>query len=76
MVEVIKAEISDALAKKFRKRAMEIYGYKKGALKTAFEAMVKRFIASGEVDWKNLRGCIQSELTSVELQHRIWRKAD
>lgn len=52
----VKAEISDALAKKFRKRAMEIYGYKKGALKTAFEDMMKRFIASGEVDWKKFEG--------------------
>lgn len=76
MVEVIKAEVSEALAKKFRKRAMEIYGYKKGALKAAFEDMVKRFIASGEVDWKILRGCIQSEFTSVELQHKTWRKVD
>ena len=76
MVEVIKAEVSEALAKKFRKRAMEIYGYRKGALKAAFEDMVKRFIASGEVDWKILRGCIKSEFTSVELQHKIWRKVD
>jgi hypothetical protein len=29
MVEVIKAEASEALAKKFRKRAMEMYGYKR-----------------------------------------------
>lgn len=76
MVEIIKAEIPEALAKKFRKRAMEIYGYKKGALKTAFEDMVKRFVASGEVDWEILKGCIRSESTSVELQHKIWRKVD
>lgn len=76
MVEVIKAEISEALAKKFRRRAMEIYGYRKGSLKAAFEDMVKRFVASGSVDWKILRGCIQYKLTSVELQHKIWRKVD
>jgi hypothetical protein len=76
MVEVIKAEISEALAKKFRKRAMEIYGYKKGAVKAALEDALRRFVASGEADWKMLKGCIQSELTSLELQHKIWRKAD
>ncbi|MEM1582571.1 MAG: DUF2281 domain-containing protein [Candidatus Bathyarchaeia archaeon] len=76
MVEIIKAEIPEALAKKFRKRAMEIYGYKKGALKAAFEDLMKRFVASGEVDWKILRGCIKSELSSVELQHKVWRGMD
>ena len=76
MVEVIKAEVSEALAKKFRKRAMEIYGYKKGAIKAALEDVMKRFVVSSDVDWKSLRGCIQSELTSVELQHKIWRRAD
>lgn len=76
MVEVIKAEISETLAKKFRKRAMEIYGYKKGAVKAALEDALRRFVASGEADWKMLKGCIQSELTSLELQHKIWRKAD
>jgi peroxiredoxin len=76
MVEVIKAEVSEALTKKFRKRAMEIYGYKKGAVKAALEDAMKRFVASGDVDWGSLRGCIESELTSVELQHKMWRKVD
>ncbi|MEM2902733.1 MAG: hypothetical protein QXO32_08415 [Candidatus Bathyarchaeia archaeon] len=73
MVEVIKAEVSEALARKFRRRAMEIYGYKKGALKVALEDVLKRFVASGEADWKRLKGCVKSELTSVELQHKIWK---
>lgn len=76
MVEVIKAEVSEALAKKFRKRAMEIYGYKKGAVKAALEDAMKHFVVSGDVDWKVLRGCVRSELTSVELQHKIWGKVD
>jgi hypothetical protein len=76
MVDVIKAEISEALAKKFRRRAMEIYGYKKGAVKAALEDAMKRFVVSGDVDWEVLRGCIQSGLTSVELQHKIWGKVD
>ncbi|MBS7655813.1 hypothetical protein KEJ50_04860, partial [Candidatus Bathyarchaeota archaeon] len=76
MVEVIKAEVSEALAKKFRKRAMEIYGYRKGAVKAALENLLARFISSGEADWSMLRGCIRSKLTSVELQHRVWRRID
>lgn len=76
MAEVIKAEVPGALAKKFRKRAIEIYGYKKGAVKAVLEDAMKRFIASSRVDWKVLKGCIRSELTSVEFQHKIWRKVD
>ncbi|MCD6235569.1 MAG: hypothetical protein J7J94_01025 [Thaumarchaeota archaeon] len=76
MVEVIKAEIPEALAKKFRKKAMETYGYKKGAVKKAVEDLLKRYVSLGEADWKSLEGVIKSELTSVELQHRAWRQAD
>jgi hypothetical protein len=76
MVKIIKAEVSEALARKCRKKAMEIYGYRNGAIKASFEDLLKCFVASGDVDWKLLRGCIKSELTSVELQHRIWRGID
>lgn len=76
MVEVIKAEVSEALAKRFRKRAMELYGYKKGAVKMALEKAMKRFIGQSRVDWGVLRGCIKSDLTSVELQHGVWRRPD
>ncbi len=76
MVEVIKAEVSEALAKRFRKRAMEIYGYKKGAVKMALEEAMKRFISQSRVDWSVLRGCVKSDSTSVELQHRVWKGTD
>jgi len=76
MVEIIKAKVSKTLAKKFRKRATEIYGYKKGAIKAALEDAMKRFAASAKVDWKSLKGCVKSELTAVELQHKMWRKVD
>lgn len=76
MSEVIKAEVPAALAKKFRRRAMETYGYKKGAVKAALEDAMKRFLASSKVDWRTLRGCFQSESTSVELQHKVWRNVD
>lgn len=76
MVEVIKAEVSEALAKRFRKRAMELYGYKKGSVKMALEEAMKRFIGQSRVDWSVLKGCIKSNSTSVELQHKAWRGTD
>lgn len=76
MVEIIKAEVSEALARKFRRRALEVYGYKKGAMKVALEELLKRFVNLGDVDWKRLKGVLSSELTSVELQHRAWKRAD
>lgn len=76
MVEVIKAEVQEALARKFRRKAMELYGYRKGAMKVALETLLKKFVNLGDVDWKRLNGVIKSELTAVELQHKAWRKAD
>lgn len=76
MVEVIKAEIPEALARKFRKKAMEMYGYKKGAVKAALEDLLRRYLSMGKADWTSLKGVIRSKLTSVELQHRAWRKVD
>jgi hypothetical protein len=43
-----KKKISEALAKKFGKRTMEIYGYKRGTMKAALEDMLERFVALGE----------------------------
>jgi hypothetical protein len=37
MTATIKVEVDEALARKFRKKAMETYGYKKGAMKKALE---------------------------------------
>jgi hypothetical protein len=76
MVEEIKAKISKTLTKNFKKRAMEIYGPKKGAIKAALEDAMKRFTASAKVDWKSLKGCIKSESTPVELQHETLGKVD
>lgn len=64
------------MAKKFRKRAMEIYGYKKGSVKAALEDALKHYVNSGEAYWEALKGCMKSELTSAGLQHGIWKKID
>jgi len=33
MTATVRVEVNEALAKRFRKRAMELYGYKKGSMK-------------------------------------------
>jgi len=76
MTEVIKAEIEPALARKFRKIAMEKYKYKKGAMKAALEDLIRRYVSSRNVDWKTLRGTIKSKASSVELQHKVWSSVD
>jgi len=77
MTETIKVEVNEALAKRFRRRAMELYGYKKGSMKKALEETMKRFSTPGRVDWHSVRGALKGTKTSsVQLQHTIWSKVD
>lgn len=78
MTEVIKVEVDEALAKRFRKKAMEMYGYKKGTIKRALEDVIRKFSMSGKADWGSLRGKLRVKkgVTSVELQHMIWSRQD
>lgn len=77
MTETIKVEVSEALAKRFRKRAMELYGYKKGSMKRALEDTMKRLSTPGKVDWHSIRGALKDTRTSsVQLQHRVWSRVD
>jgi len=78
MTETIKVEVDEALARRFRKKAMEKYGYKRGAVKKALENLMQDFAREqrGKTSWSSLRGSIGDEykgVTSVELQHSIWR---
>ncbi len=76
MTETVKVELDDALARRFRKRAMETYGYKKGSMKKALEEAIRKFSTPGRADWASLKGVLKGEISSVELQHRIWSKQD
>ncbi len=76
MTETIKVEVDEALAKRFRKKAMETYGYKKGTMKKALEDLMIKFSEPGKADWSSLRGTLKSKKTSVELQHQAWSKLD
>ena len=65
------------MARRFRKRAMELYGYKRGAVKRALEESMKKFSTPGRVDWHSVRGVLKNmRIGSVQLQHRIWSKVD
>ncbi|MEM2896112.1 MAG: hypothetical protein QXG01_00820 [Candidatus Bathyarchaeia archaeon] len=74
MGEVIKVEINKALAERFRRKAMELYGYKKGAIKRAIEDLVRKFSFGGEADWSSLKGKLNFGESSVELQHKAWAR--
>ncbi|MDG6925563.1 MAG: hypothetical protein JRN09_03325 [Nitrososphaerota archaeon] len=77
MTETIKVEVNEALARKFRKKAMETYGYKKGAMKKAIEESMRKFASPGLADWDSLTGVVKAPgMTSVDLQHRAWSKVD
>ncbi len=77
MTETIKVEVDETLARKFRKRAMERYGYKKGAMKKAVEEAMRKFSMLGKADWASLRGVLSKRgVGSVDLQHSIWSKQD
>lgn len=76
MSEVIKVELNEGLVRKFKKRAMEEYGYKKGTQKTALEKLIKNYTFFVKSDWSFLRGVLDKNISSVELQHTIWSKVD
>lgn len=74
MSEAIKVELPRGLVERFRRKAMERYGYRKGAVKRALKDLIMGFLGvKGEANWSLLRGVISSERSSVELQHEAWR---
>jgi len=81
MTETIKVEVDEELARKFRKKAMEKYGYKRGAIKQALEDLMSSFTSTSpnkprKVDWSFLEGSLKDSykgMTSVDLQHSLWQ---
>ncbi len=76
MTETIKVEVDESLARRFRKRAMEKYGYKKGSMKKALEEAMRKFSSTGRANWDPLMGVMKLDVDSVELQHSLWKKVD
>jgi hypothetical protein len=76
MPETIKVEVDESLARRFRKKAMEKYGYKKGAVKKAMEEAMKKYSAETRADWGSLLGTLKVDRDSVWLQHHAWDETD
>jgi hypothetical protein len=75
MTETLKVDLDSKLVKKFKKKAFETYGYKKGSVKKAMEEVLKGYTESQMANWSNLRGILSSnKASSVELQHSIWKE--
>jgi len=72
----LKVETSDELLERFKKKAMEKYGYKRGSLKKATESLIRKWLAEEKVEWARLRGVVEAEESSVELQHEAWKRVD
>ena len=81
MTETIKVEVDEEIARQFKKKAMEKYGYKKGALKKALVEAMKAFPPKqpnkmAKTDWSELAGIAKTDKNSVWLQHHAWDNVD
>jgi hypothetical protein len=79
MTETIKVDVDEALARRFRRRAAEKFGYKKGNLKKAVEDAMRRYSPPVDADWAGVEGRLKSKgkgMTSVSLQHSAWSDED
>jgi len=76
MPEIVKVEVSAALAKKFRRKVVEVYGYEKCSVKSALEDLIKRFIAVRGTEWGSMKGVLKLTANSIELQHRAWMRSN
>lgn len=76
----IKIQIDNELAKRFRKLAMEIFGYSKGALSKAAEASIRNWVDAVEEELKHdikdpvnaIDGLLKNiKIDSITLQHKL-----
>lgn len=67
--------MEDKLLEQFKKKAMKLYEYKKGSLKTATEKLLRNWLQVKKADWRSLRGKLRLRGSS-EVQHRLWKKVD
>ncbi|MHB1709639.1 MAG: hypothetical protein ACYCT2_09220 [Thermoplasmataceae archaeon] len=69
----MKIDLDEELVRRFKKTALEQYGYKKGSIKKAMEALIRDYTREGTADWTNIVGILEGRTeTSVELQHKAW----
>lgn len=73
----LKVEGDDELIRKFKQKAREEYGQKRGSIKRATMDLIEKWVEQDEkVDWESLEGVIDSDKSSVEMEKEIWKKVD
>jgi hypothetical protein len=73
----LKVEGDDELIRKFKQKAREKYGQKRGSIKKATLDLIERWVEQDEkVDWEGLEGVIESDKSSVEMEKEMWKKVD
>lgn len=81
MVETIRAQMPKEKATQFRMKAMDIFGYNKGAISKAINAAVENWVNNPKKiekkekpNWHAIRGVLKEiPMTSVELQHTAYK---
>lgn len=77
MSETLKVELDEELLNKFKRKAYETYGFKKGSIKKATEELLKQYTNEGKANWNNIVGILKDRTeSSVELQHKAWRNIE
>ena len=54
MSETLKVELDEELLNKFKRKAFETHGFKKGAIKKAIEELLKQYTSEGKPNWNNI----------------------
>ncbi|MFB6175433.1 MAG: hypothetical protein ABEJ87_05710 [Candidatus Nanohalobium sp.] len=76
-MSTLKVEGDDELIRKFKQKARERYGQKKGSIKKATMDLIEKWVEQEEnVDWEGLEGVIESDRSSVEMEKEMWSKVD
>lgn len=73
MSDTLKVELDEELLNKFKRKAFETHGFKKGSIKITIEELLKQYTSEGKPNWNNIAGILKNRSeTSVELQHKAW----
>jgi len=75
-MRTLKVEGDDEIIERFKEKAREKYGHKRGSIKKATMELMEKWVDEQEVDWSELRGVIDSDKTSTELKKEMWKKVD
>lgn len=72
----LKIKIPNEIEQKFRRLAMQRFGFSKGSISNAAQEAIETWSLDNQekkvVNFEKFRGIIKSKKTSVELQHEAW----